>query len=127
MPTINDLKAFVPARDFSLSRRFYTELGFRENFAGPDIAEFEMNGFRFLLQDFYVADHAGNFMMQMLCDDVAPWWHKLSAVVAPRYPGMMLKPPAMQPWGLTVMFFSDPSGVLWHVAEKRQDPGPSVK
>ena len=25
-----DLKAFVPARDFDLSKRFYLDLGFRE-------------------------------------------------------------------------------------------------
>lgn len=118
--TIKDLKAFVPARDFQASRRFYSELGFHENFNRPDVAEFELGGFRFLLQDFYVAEHAGNFMMQMMCEDVMPWWEKLSSEKFPeRYPGMMLKPPATQPWGLRVMFFSDPSGVLWHVADRQ--------
>lgn len=120
---IRDLKAFVPARHFSLSRRFYVDLGFQENFAGSDVAEFEMDGFRFLLQNFYVAEHAGNFMMQVLCDDVTPWWEKLSAEkFAKRYPKMLLKVPKTQPWGLRVMFFSDPSGVLWHVADSHTTP-----
>ncbi|MFM7432018.1 MAG: glyoxalase, partial [Gammaproteobacteria bacterium] len=60
---ILDLKAFLPSKDFSVSRHFYRELGFAENFANADVAEFEIGGFRFLLQDRYVAEWAGNFMM----------------------------------------------------------------
>jgi uncharacterized glyoxalase superfamily protein PhnB len=29
------------------------------------------------------------------------------------------KAPAMQPWGLRVAYVVDPSGVLWHVAERK--------
>jgi uncharacterized glyoxalase superfamily protein PhnB len=29
------------------------------------------------------------------------------------------KPPAMQSWGLRIAYVVDPSGVLWHVAERR--------
>jgi len=28
------------------------------------------------------------------------------------------KAPAMQPWGLRIAYMVDPSGVLWHVAER---------
>ena len=38
--------------------------------------------------------------------------------IAARYPGIMNKAPAMQPWGLRVLYLSDPSGVLWHFAER---------
>ena len=117
---ILDLKAFLPARDFALSRRFYRELGFRENFATAEIAEFELGDCRFLLQDRYVQDWAGNFMMQMMCDDVTPWWARLEeGRFAERYPGILLKAPAVQPWGLRVLYLSDPSGVLWHIADRR--------
>jgi len=27
--------------------------------------------------------------------------------------------PALQPWGLRVAYVFDPSGVLWHVAQRR--------
>jgi uncharacterized glyoxalase superfamily protein PhnB len=30
-----------------------------------------------------------------------------------------LKKPALQPWGLRVGYLVDPSGVLWHLAERR--------
>ncbi|MBA4388639.1 MAG: hypothetical protein C0404_11710 [Verrucomicrobia bacterium] len=29
------------------------------------------------------------------------------------------KPPEDQPWGLRVAYVIDPSGVLWHVAQRR--------
>jgi len=37
-----DLKAFVPAKDFELSRRFYVDLGFQENWSKEDVCEFEI-------------------------------------------------------------------------------------
>lgn len=30
----------------------------------------------------------------------------------------MAKPPALQPWGLRVLYVTDPSGVLWHIADQ---------
>lgn len=41
-----DLKAFVPARDYGLSRRFYADQGFTENWHIDQVAEFEAGGFR---------------------------------------------------------------------------------
>ncbi|MCA8969139.1 MAG: hypothetical protein KDC95_05125 [Planctomycetes bacterium] len=29
------------------------------------------------------------------------------------------KAPALQPWGLRIAYVVDPTGVLWHVAERR--------
>ena len=60
---VTDLKAFVPARDPELSKRFYVDLGFTINWSNYQIAELQIGSFRFLLQSFYVAEHAGNFMM----------------------------------------------------------------
>jgi uncharacterized glyoxalase superfamily protein PhnB len=117
---ILDLKTFVPAKDFDLSRRFYKDLGFEENFAGADVAELQIGDHRFLLQNYYVAEWAGNFMMQLLCDDVSPWWEKVNRPdFLAHYPGIMRKAPELQSWGLRVMFISDPSGVLWHIADQK--------
>lgn len=114
-----DLKTFIPARDFALSRKFYQEIGFRENFANAEVAEFECGSFRFLLQNYYVQEFAASFMMQLLVTDTATWWSRLMNLELPqRYPGIMLRAPTMQPWGLKILYLSDPSGVLWHIAEK---------
>jgi uncharacterized glyoxalase superfamily protein PhnB len=32
----------------------------------------------------------------------------------------MAKPPTLQPWGLRVLYLSDPTGVLWHIADDRK-------
>jgi uncharacterized glyoxalase superfamily protein PhnB len=115
---VRDIKAFVPARDLDLSMRFYTDLGFTINFSNSEIAELQIANFRFLLQRFYVAEHAGNFMMSLAVDDADAWWdHIEKQEIAKKYAGIKCKPPEMQPWGLRVLYLSDPTGVLWHIAE----------
>ena len=122
LPTaINDLKPFVPAKDPALSRKFYTDLGFTINWSNDQIAELQIGGFRFLLQTFYVAEHAGNFMMSLAVDDADAWWeHIQRQQIQQKYPGIMCKPPAMQPWGIRVLYLSDPTGVLWHITDNRK-------
>ena len=118
---VTDLKAFVPARDFELSKRFYVDLGFTINFSNAQIAELQIGSFRFLLQPFYVAEHAGNFMMSLAVEDADRWWeHIQRQELAKKYPGILCKPPAMQPWGIRVLYLSDPTGVLWHIADSRK-------
>ena len=64
-PTIRDLKPYVPARDFELSKRFYLALGFVMTPGWGGTADFELGGSRFRLQDYYVADWANNSMIVM--------------------------------------------------------------
>jgi uncharacterized glyoxalase superfamily protein PhnB len=118
---VTDIKAFVPARDLELSKSFYSDLGFTINFSNDQIAEVQIGSFRFLLQNFYVAEHAGNFMMSMSVDDADAWWEYIHQKEFTRkYPGIMCKPPEMQPWGLRILYLSDPTGVLWHITENRK-------
>ncbi len=116
---IIDLKAFVPAKDPTVSRQFYSDLGFKQNWANDQIAEFQIGSFRFLLQNFHAKGHAENFMMSLTVADSDEWWKHIQAIkLREKYPGIMAKPPAMQPWGLRVLFLSDPGGVLWHIVER---------
>lgn len=116
-----DLKAFVPAKDFALSRRFYLDLGFKENWGNDQAAEFELGGFRFLLQNFYAKEHAENFMMHLMVEDADAWWAHIQATgLVEKYRPYMAKPPTLQPWGLRVLYLTDPTGVLWHIADRRK-------
>ena len=116
-----DLKAFVPAKDAELSKQFYVDLGFSVNWSNAEIAELEIGSFRFLLQTFYVAEHAGNFMMALQVENADAWWEHIQRQdLARKYPGIMCKPPAMQPWGVRVLYLSDPTGVLWHITDGRK-------
>jgi catechol 2,3-dioxygenase-like lactoylglutathione lyase family enzyme len=120
-PNVLDLKAFVPAKDLAQSIQFYTELGFTTNWSNPDIAEMQIGSFRFLLQRFYVKEHAGNFMMNLTVENPDEWWRRIERIgLKQKYPDIMARPPEMQPWGIRVLYLSDPSGVLWHIAEQPQ-------
>ena len=118
---ITDLKAFVPAKDLELSKAFYVDLGFTINWSNDEIAEVQVGSSRFLLQRFYVAQHAGNFMMSLSVEDADSWWgHIQRRELARKYPGIICKSPTMQPWGIRVLYLSDPSGVLWHITDTRK-------
>jgi hypothetical protein len=116
-----DLKPFVPAKDFAVARRFYADLGFTENWVDEQVAELQIGSYRFLLQNYYVQQFAENFMMHLMVEDADVWWqHVQNAKLAEKYPGIMAKAPALQPWGLRVLYLSDPTGVLWHIADQRK-------
>jgi uncharacterized glyoxalase superfamily protein PhnB len=115
---ILDLRAFVPAKDYARSKQFYLDLGFTLLSANDDVAQFKIGGFGFLLQNYYVEQWAANFMMSLMVEDADAWWRHINDIkLAEKYPGIMCKAPAMQPWGLRVLYLSDPAGVLWHIAE----------
>jgi len=117
-------RPFVPAKDFALSRQFYIDLGFTLELDAVEVAIFGIGRTSFLLQNYYNKDWAENFMMQLMVDDLDTWWTHASALDLPtRYPVKPPQAPAMQPWGLRVMYLFDPSGVLWHVAQQRTDAG----
>ena len=115
-----ELNAFVPAKDFALSKQFYQDLGFELAWSNNDIASFKIASFSFLLQRFYVKEHSENFMMSLTVDDADSWWKHFEQIgLRKKYPHIMLKPPAMQPWGIRVLYVSDPTGVLWHIADRK--------
>lgn len=115
-----DLKAFVPAKDYVLARQFYLDLGFTLNWSSEEVSEFQVGSYRFLLQPFYIKDHAENYVMSLNVEDADAWWEYIEQVgLKNKYPGIIAKPPTLQPWGLRVLYLSDPTGVLWHIADRR--------
>lgn len=112
-------RPFVPARDFAVSRAFYEALGFNK-LLDAEVAIFGIGETSFILQDYYQQAWAENFMMQLMVDDLDAWWSHITALDLPgRFGVPPPKPPQRQPWGLTVAYVADPSGVLWHVAQRR--------
>jgi catechol 2,3-dioxygenase-like lactoylglutathione lyase family enzyme len=117
-PDVVALRPFVPAKDFEASLRFYVDLGFTATRISDSLASLQLGPFGFLLQKFDVQGFAGNFMMHLLVNDVAGWWkHIASLDLAGNYGVRAPRAPALQPWGLTVAYVIDPSGVLWHIAQ----------
>jgi uncharacterized glyoxalase superfamily protein PhnB len=112
-----EIKAFVPAKDFALSKRFYEELGFESPWSDDTLAYMRLGDTAFFLQNFYVAEHAGNFMMHLIVQDVESWWARLQqADIAVRY-GVRTVAPQDQPWRQRDFVLCDPSGVAWRIAQ----------
>ena len=114
-------RPFLPARDFALSKAFYEALGFTMLLDG-DVAVFSCGGTGgFVLQDYFQAEWAGNFMMQLMVDDLAAWWAHIEGLdLSGRFGVQAPRPPKLQDWGLQVAYVFDPSGVLWHVCQRRE-------
>lgn len=62
-----EVKAFVPSKDFTLSKRFYQDLGFNLGWSSDQLAYLYHGNSSFLLQNSYVREHADNFMMHPSC------------------------------------------------------------
>jgi hypothetical protein len=112
-------RPFLPAKDFDTSRAFYEALGFAKLLDG-DVAIFGIGATSFILGRHYQEDWAGNFMMQLMVGDLDAWWAHIDRLDLPgRFGVPAPKPPEMQPWGLRIAYVVDPSGVLWHFAQRR--------
>lgn len=114
----SEARPFLPTRDFDLSKRFYVTLGFSLLFDG-EVAIFGAGSSSFILQRYFHQGWAENCMMQLVVDDLDAWWEHLTALDLPAEFGISPpKPPALQPWGLRVAYLTDPTGVLWHIAQR---------
>lgn len=112
-----ELKAFVPAKDFELSKQFYQDMGFTLASDTDGIAYFHHDDISFLLQDFYNKELAENLMLHLLVESVDAWWAKFQeSNLAEKY-GVRILPLEQQPWGMRDFVLYDPSGVLWRIAE----------
>ncbi len=119
--SVRDLKVFMPAKDFALAKQFYLDLGFALLWGSEELAAFQIGEFRFLLQNYYVEQWASNFMMHLMVADADAWWNHIEETkIVEKYPGVTAQPPTLQPWGLRVLYLSDPTGVLWHIADERE-------
>lgn len=110
-----EMKAFVPARDFAQSKAFYAQLGFSIPWSSDDLAYVHYGNTSFLLQAFYVPEHASNFMMHLLVENVDDWHaHVLASGVVEAF-GVRVDEPRDRPWRIRDFPLFDPSGVLWRI------------
>lgn len=114
---ITEIKAFVPAKDFDISKQFYKDLGFTMASEGDGVAYFHFQNVSFLLQDFCAESLAENFMMHILVEDVDAWRnHVVASAVEAKY-GVKVTPIEAQPWKMRDFCLFDPSGVLWRIGQ----------
>ena len=116
-PTLHsvEIKAFVPARDFAQSLRFYQRIGFEAPWIGEDLAYLRHEDCSFFLQNFYLAAHADNFLMHFLVTDADAWHRHIVVSGVIEEFGARVGQPADQPWGLRDFTLIDPTGVCWRI------------
>ena len=111
------IRPFIGAKNFSLSRSFYRDLGFEEVVLSKDMSVFKTNGLAFYLQDAYVKDWIDNTMIFLEVDDVGRYWSELLALdLTSKYEGVRLTAIRQYDWGREC-FLHDPSGILWHFGQ----------
>ncbi len=116
-----EIKAFVPARKLADSAAFYEALGFEVPWRSDDLAYIRHGGTSFLLQQFYVPDHANNFMMHLLVTDADDWYqHVAASGVVARF-SVRLGAVEDRPWRVRDFTLTDPAGVLWRIGHNISD------
>lgn len=114
-----EIKSFVPSKDFELSKRFYQAIGFEMASEFGEVAYFKKGPCAFLLQDFYEQAHSDNFMMHLLVEDAESWYEHVKNSLESSDFSFKLSELVSQPWGMLEFCLTDPSGVLWRIAENK--------
>jgi hypothetical protein len=108
-----EIKAFVPSKDFELSKKFYSDLGFALKWSSDRLTYLVCETSSFLLQNFYIKERAENFMVHMLVDNADEWWSGFNENnIAAKY-NVDIGDPEDRDWDIRDFTLIDPSGVLW--------------
>ena len=112
-----EIKAFIPAKDYSKSKAFYQDIGFHLASDDDGIAYFCHGDVSFLLQDEWTTSAADHLMMHLLVENVAHWrQHLVEKKIAETY-GVEIGEVVLQPWRMYDFYLRDPSGVRWCIAQ----------
>jgi len=112
---LKSLRTFIGSKDFSVSRKFYTYLGFEEYILSEKMCYFRIGEFGFYLQDYYVKDWIDNSMVFMEVDDADKYYKELKLLnLTEQFESVRLGEVKINDWG-NVCFLHDPSGVLWQI------------
>ncbi|MEM7018736.1 MAG: VOC family protein [Pseudomonadota bacterium] len=124
MPNLNviQIRTFVPAKDFEISKSFYLDLGWEIIWDDDHLAVMENADQCFYLQNYYVKDWADNFMLHVSVDDAESWKQHVSKLIEKgKYPGIRVDGPKQESYGALVTYVWDPSGILIHFAQWNEE------
>lgn len=111
---INEIRSFIPCKDYQQSISFYRALGFKGEPAGEDMMMFEKDGCTFFLQkNFYDEAFSKNQMFQLIVSDIDEAYEVVSQITDSDARHSAIK---QEHWG-QVIYLWGPSGELWHVTE----------
>jgi hypothetical protein len=110
---VDDIRVFIPSKDYEVSKSFYQALGFKMDCASDDLSIFNNGACTFFLQRFYNEEFAKNLMFQLSVIDINEAFQVVSNLN-----GFDIKfePIKAERWG-KVIYLWGPSGELWHITE----------
>jgi hypothetical protein len=117
--TATDVRVWIGSRDFATSLAFYEALGWSTAWTdGQGLAQLELAGHRFMLQDHDEPQWNHNSMMTIDVTDAAAWFDHVTAVLASRdFVEARVASPKREDFGAIVTYVWDPSGVLLHFTQ----------
>ena len=118
--SVNELRPFLPAKDFALSKEFYRLLGFQETWSSDKLAILQLGRFSFFLQNYFVKEWAENMVLSLDVEDVDACWASLQSLnLSTRFPNIVRvgAPQSDVASRIRRGHFVDPSGVLWHFTQ----------
>ncbi len=110
---IEDIRVFVPCKNYDISRRFYQALGFKVSDAGEELSIVESGQSTFFLQKYFNQAFCDNLMLQLIVKDIEAAEKAFAAVQGFDF---RYDPIKNEPWG-KVIYLWGPSGELWHVTQ----------
>eukprot|EP01029_Cantina_marsupialis_P006520 TRINITY_DN1716_c1_g4_i1.p1 TRINITY_DN1716_c1_g4~~TRINITY_DN1716_c1_g4_i1.p1 ORF type:complete len:129 (+),score=9.61 TRINITY_DN1716_c1_g4_i1:226-612(+) len=114
---ISEIKAFIPALDYELSKEFYKTIGFTQASDFDGVAYFYRGECSFLLQDFYVKEHCENFVLHILVTDINSWYTFIKEKNVEQKFKTTISEIKKQPWNMYEFILTDPSGVLLRISQ----------
>ena len=107
-----DLKAFIPSKNYEVSKSFYAEIGFSSQYVSEDLTLFQNGDCCFFLQRFYNEELASNFMLQICVSDIHGAHHLCSnSQHKTKITGIQ-----QESWG-KVFYLWGPVGELLHITQ----------
>lgn len=108
------IRPFIGARNFDISRNFYSDLGFDEIVISESLSFFRIQEFGFYLQNAYVKDWIDNSMIFYEVDNLETSLNHIKSLnLTEKYDGVRLSEIVFNEWG-NEFFLHDPCGILWH-------------
>lgn len=108
------IRTFIGSKNYTISRNFYTELGFEEVIISKKMSYFKTGEFGFYLQDAYVKDWVDNSMVFLEVDNLESTLKNIQRLkLTEKYENVRLSDIVCNAWG-NEFFLHDPCGILWH-------------
>ena len=112
MMDVTDIKAFVPSKDYEISKAFYSEIGFQSDYVTDDLTLFQNGDCFFFLQRFFNEALAQHFMLQICVSDIDTAFALCSASKHKTKISVI----SDESWG-KVFYVWGPAGELLHITQ----------